>query len=880
MQRMYMRTPYNINNNILLSPFCAYHMLAWFWFAATMPAVADDYFDPGFLGITGDSYHVDLSAFSQPGGVAEGEYTVYVFVNQQDNGQYTLNFVKNELGQVVPEITPSQLQRWGVNISHVPKLKNLPKDLPLTNLNKLIPDATIHLELSRLRLDLSIPQVAMQPIVSRSINSQLWDDGIPALMMNYNLSTGRTTNSYNNGQKNHNDNLFASVRAGANAGPWRLRSTITHTRFNYSGGRNEPSNNQKRTSFTNSYLARDIRSLRSYLQIGETTTGGDVFESFSFRGIKLSSNEEMLPSQMRGYAPAVSGIANSNARITVRQNGNIIYETYVAPGAFYINDIQQAGLSGNYEVTVTEADGTERQFIIPYSSLPLMLRTGAWKYEVAAGRYDGNITINSRRSDFIIGSLIYGLHNNITLFGGALMAKDYQSLNAGSGISIGNLGALSADITYSYAQFTKKNNRDSEHKTGQSYRIRYSKSMMSTGTSVDLTALRYSTENFYNFSEFNSQGYQLEDSLRPWALQRRRTSFQTQLSQQMGKYGSLHLRANRDDYWGNDRNLTGLSFGYSNSIKGISYGVNYNIDRIKGSNNNWPENRQLSLNVSIPFSIFGYDRNIQSVYATYSATRDNNGKMQNNVGLSGNLMDGRFSYSASQSWGNQGQVANSSLSAGWQGSKGSISTGLSYSDNSQAVNMNASGGILIHQKGIVFSRTMGDSAALVSAPDAVGVSVNGGSAVTDNSGYAVVPYLSDYNKNSIGLDPATLPEDVDLKQSNVNVYPTRGAVVKANFITRVGYQVLMTLKLNAKDVPFGAIATLTDSSDPEPSSGIIGDAGQVYLTGLPEKGRLLIKWGETQEQQCWVYFDLKNISTDKDIPVRQVTYQCISEKWK
>ena len=57
---------------------------------------------------------------------------------------------------------------------------------------------------------------------------------------------------------------------------------------------------------------------------------------------------------------------------------------------------------------------------------------------------------------------------------------------------------------------------------------------------------------------------------------------------------------------------------------------------------------------------------------------------------------------------------------------------------------------------------MGDSVALVSAPGAAGVSVNGGTAVTDWRGYAVVPYLTDYTRNSVGVDPSTLPENVDL----------------------------------------------------------------------------------------------------------------------
>lgn len=871
-----MKIAHKTTKNMPKSVFFRYHPLAWVLVVVIFPAVAEDYFDPSFLGVVGENTDVDLSAFSQAGGVAEGEYTVSVFVNQQDTGQHTFNFIKNAQGRVVPEMTPAELDEFGVNITQIPTLKDLPVDKQILDLASLIPQATTKLDLSRLRLDISVPQVAMKPEAYRNIDPALWDNGIPALMANYNLSAGRSTNRYSQGLKTHNSNLFASVRAGANAGPWRLRSTITHSRFEYSGGVNESSKTQIQTRFSNTTLSRDIRALRSNLVMGETKTQSDVFDSVPFKGIQLTSSEQMLPNQLRGYAPAISGVANSNARITVRQNGNVIYETYVAPGAFYINDIQQAGLSGDYDVTVTEADGSERKFVVPYSSLPVMLRPGGWKYEIASGRYDGNLTTRSRRSDFILGTVVYGLHNNITLYGGGLMAKDYQSVSLGSGFSLGDFGAVSTDVTHSSSKFANSTQQGSERKTGQSYRIRYSKSLMSTGTSVDLTALRYSTEHFYNFSEFNSQGYHLEEGMRPWALQRRRSSFQTQLSQQLGEYGSVHFRANRDDYWGSDRTLTGLSFGYSNSIKGVSYGVNYNIDRIKDTRSDWPENRQLSFNVSLPFSLFTQNKNLESIYSTYSMTHDNNGRTQNNTGLSGSLMNSKLSYSVSQSWGNQGQVANSNLNAGYQGDKGSISAGYSYSNVSQNINMNASGGFLVHSEGVTLARSMGDSVALISAPGASGVSVNGGVAVTDWRGYAVSPYLSEYNKNSVGLDPSTLPQDVDLAQSNVNVYPTKGAVVKASFATRIGYQVLMTLKQGAKHVPFGAVATLISDNAAETISGIVGDAGQVYLTGLPEKGELLVKWGETLAQQCQVSFDLRNLSISADMPIRQVSYRCVS----
>nr|ALG88653.1 Outer membrane usher protein FimD precursor [Pectobacterium carotovorum] len=871
MDNLLMRKSISCQKGILSVRYFRYKPLVWCLLLSVQPAWAGDYFDPGFLGESGENAHVDLSAFSESGGVKAGEYTVWVFINQRNAGQYTFKFQKNSLGQMAPVLTPVQLENFGVNVKQIPELKDLTVDAPIDNLGAVISQATARLDLASLQLNISVPQVAMKPEVQGAVDPSQWEDGISALMANYNVSAGRTTNSLQ-GQTTHNNNLFATVRAGANTGPWRLRSTITHTQFESNGRNNQSQPAQTNTRFSNTYLSRDIRGLRSTLLVGESSTGSEIFDGVPFRGVTLSSNEQMLPSQFRGYAPAISGVANSNARITVRQNGNVVYETYVAPGPFYINDIQQAGLSGDYDVKVTEADGTERQFIVPYSSLPVMLRPGGWKYELTAGQYDGNVTNDSRQAGFMLVTAIYGLPKDITLYGGVLAANDYQALNMGTGISLGNIGALSADMTHSSAKID-----GGAAKEGQSYRLRYSKSLISTGTSFDLTALRFSTRDYFSFNDYNSQGHQLQAGVNPLTLQHRRSSFQTQLSQQMGGWGSLNFRASRDDYWGGGRTLTGLSLGYNNSLKGVSYGVNYNIDRMKDMNGNWPENRQISFNVSAPFSIFGYSRDLQSMYSTTAITHDNSGRTQNQTGLSGSTLEGKLSYSASQSWGNQGQNSNSNVNAGYQGSKGNVSGGYSYSADSQTMNMNASGGVLIHSDGMTLSRSMGESVALISAPGAQGVSVNGGSAVTDSRGYAVAPYLSDYTRNSVGLDPSSLPEGVDIAQTNLNVYPTKGAVVKARFATRMGYQVLMTLKHGTSVVPFGAVAALATADSDEDSGSIVSDGGQVYLTGLPESGTLWVKWGETSDRQCRVNFNLVKLTTSQDMPIRQMTYICQSQ---
>ncbi|EAB8479638.1 fimbrial biogenesis outer membrane usher protein, partial [Salmonella enterica subsp. enterica] len=110
-------------------------------------------------------------------------------------------------------------------------------------------------------------------------------------------------------------------------------------------------------------------------------------------------------------------------------------------------------------------------------------------------------------------------------------------------------------------------------------------------------------------------------------------------------------------------------------------------------------------------------------------------------------------------------------------------------------------------------------------------------------------YLTPYQKNDISIDPTTLPDDAAVSQTSVSVVPTRGAVVKAAFRTSVGKRLLLTLTTggDGKPVPFGAVATVEGS---ENSTGITGDGGRVYLTGVQEDSRVTVRWGQGQSQRC------------------------------
>ncbi|MFW0929250.1 MAG: fimbria/pilus outer membrane usher protein [Providencia rettgeri] len=827
----------------------------------------DDYFDPSMLesqlGV--DPTLVDLSQFSASNSVPAGEYHIRVHVNRNNLGDKLIKFAPNAQGTIVPEFTPALLESWGVNVKAIPSLKSLPADTKILNIAGYIKDATVTPDIGSLQLRISIPQIAMLDKSEGYIDPKLLDDGIPALFFNYFVSGNKSSTDIKSIGTQKTDSIFSTIGAGLNAGPWRLRSNMSYSRSSGDFGTNSS------THFSNTYIMRALHSIRSSLTIGEINTGGDVFDPVPFKGIKLTSDEQMLPSSQRGYAPEIKGIAQSNAQVTVRQNGYIVYQTYVSPGAFSLKDIYATGNAGDLDVTVREENGTEKTFTIAFSSLPVMLRPGGYKYETSAGRYDGGYTRGSRESDFFLGSLIYGLPTNSTLYGGLLMAKNYFSVAAGVGVSLGRFGALSADITHSTA------NMDGElgDRAGQSFRIRYSKSLTTTGTSIDLTALRYSTRSYFSFADFNNHDYRLKDDVAPWLNQRQRSSFTTAIRQSLGEYGSIYLSGSIYDYWEINREVRQLAMGYNGTFKKINYSVNYSIDRVK-DDGKWPENRQISVNVSVPFSIFSNNEMVRNMSSTYFYSQDNNNNITQQVGLSGSFLDNKLSYGVSQGYGNKGVGNSGSIYGNYSGSKGTVSAGYNYSKNNSSVNGSVNGGVILHQGGVLLGRSMGSSMAIIEAPEATGAEANNKDSVVNSSGYALYPYVSPYNSNIISMDVNTLPENVMLKETTKTVYPSAGAVLKVKFDTKVGYQAIITLKMaDGSIVPFGAIATLIESNVTEENTGIVGDNNQLFMSGLPTEGKLNIRWGNGQSQRCIAaYSGLDNLESTKAQPVRSITAIC------
>lgn len=133
---------------------------------------------------------------------------------------------------------------------------------------------------------------------------------------------------------------------------------------------------------------------------------------------------------------------------------------------------------------------------------------------------------------------------------------------------------------------------------------------------------------------------------------------------------------------------------------------------------------------------------------------------------------------------------------------------------------------------------MGETIALVKAPGAAGLEIdNMRGAATDWRGYTVKTQLNPYDENRVAIsDNYFSKSNIELDNSVVTMVPTRGAVVKAEFVTHVGYRVLFkVVNAKGKPAPFGAIAAVQNTSSAD--SGIVGDLGSFISPAFLKRGK-------------------------------------------
>lgn len=781
-----------------------------------------------------DGSTIDTSRFEHGNPVDAGSYKLDVYVNHTWRGRQTVD-IKSD-NQTVVCFKKAQLPSLGLDLKKL-ALKHAKAESPdegeCFDIAREVPSSSLDLNQADLRLDLGIPQAYMSEQSSGYVEPDEWDHGITAAFVDYNTNVDRRTSA-----GLVQDRYYAGINTGFNMLGWRLRHngsySQNHTK-NHSGTR--------RYDALSTFVQRDITHLKSQLTIGEYFSSGELFDSFPYTGIELSSDERMLPDSQRGFAPTIRGIAESNAKVTVRQSNNILYEVNVAPGPFSIDNIHSGGYSGDLEVTVTEADGRTRSFTVPYANVAQLLRPGVSRYSLTTGKYrEDHIT---DAPYFIQGTYQRGISNLWTGYTGSILAKDYAAIQGGLALST-TLGAFALDVTHSRADDLSPYRHLRRESSGESYRLSYSKLLETTQTNFAVAAYRFSSEGYLSFADFSTLKTR-HDPSHDYERWPERNRLQLNISQPLGdKRGSLYMSGSTQNYWSRHKNnRSSFNAGYSNSFTWGSFNLSASRSYTQGGQSD----TQYMLSISLPLGGLSH-----TPYLNSSLTTNRDGDTNGQLSVGGSLgSSNQISYNVygTRSRSNNQYSSATGAQVQYRAPQTNMSASVSNGDSYHQYGLGFSGSAIAHSGGISFSGAQGETRAILEAKGASGAGLhNTSSAKVDRNGYGIVSSLTPYRDNQIGIDPKGLADDVELKMTSQSVAPRYGAVVLLKYPTVTGEPLMLRLQdEDGRSLPVGAEVLDNEGN----SLALVGQGSLVFLRSNGS-GELQIRWGRENYQQCHVQY--------------------------
>jgi outer membrane usher protein FimD/PapC len=793
-----------------------------------------------------DRDNIDLERFSRSGYIMPGDYVMSVHINKQELLEQLVAFVvpENDPKGSEPCVTPELVEQFGLK----PDMKNKlawwhqGQCLVVNSLEGM----TAKGDLGAAKLYLSIPQAYLEYVSDNWDPPSRWDNGIPGLLLDYNLNA-QTQRQYQRGSQSYS--VSGNGTVGANLGAWRLRADWQARQDHQTGSGQGTLHNWDWSRY---YAYRAVPRLGAKLTMGENYLISDIFDSFRFAGASLVTDDNMLPPNLRGYAPEVTGIAKTNAKVVISQQGRVLQETQVAAGPFRIQDINDA-VSGQLDIRVEEQDGSVQAFKMDTASVPYLTRPGSVRYKVATG-WPVDWQHRTNGPLFATGEFSWGVSNGWSLYGGGVAGGDYNALALGIGRDLMALGALSFDATQSRANLPSVD----ETLSGGSYRLSYSKRFDDYDSQVTFAGYRFSQQNYMNMGEY------LDARTYGTRSQNSKEMYTITFNQQFRELGlSAYLNYNHQTYWdrpANDRyNLTLSHYFDIGRFRNLSLSMTAYRNKYNGINDDG-----MYLSLSMPWGNSGsvsysgsWDRKDNSHRASYYDRINEHDTYQMSTGIarSGAMASGYYSH--------QGDIAQMNVNASYQEGR-YTSVGASFQGGVTAT----SNGAALHRSG-----SLGGTRMMLDTDGVAGIPIRGYGATTESNrfGKAVVSDVSSYYRNRVSIDLNKLPDNAEATRSVVQATLTEGAIGYRKFEVIAGEKAMAVIRLgDGSTPPFGASVLNKKKQD----VGIVNDGGSVYLSGINAGETMAVHWGGVAQCELVLPNKLSNSSeTDLLLPCRRLSAQ-------
>ncbi|BAP36417.1 thin pili usher protein AcuC [Acinetobacter guillouiae] len=801
----------------------------------------------------GASQDIDLSNFKRSNGVIPGVYTLQTTIN----GEKTLGLIDFKFDHLdasrtaVLCIDKQLLSRLDLKREI---LENLPKQDCLT-IKDLSADAYYDVNMSDLTLNISLPLVIVNQRPHGYIAPEQFDKGVTSAFVSYDFN--RYT-SKTHQQKELSSN-YLSLTGGLNLGGLSFRHAGS---FDSSG-----TGLGSYHSYMNA-ISTDVLPLHARLTAGDFSTQSYVTESAQIRGMQLASDISMLPMSQRSYAPLIKGVANTNALVSIYQNGRKIYERTVPVGEFEFNDLTAIGNNGDLTVEVTENGGEKRQFIVPMQGNMSLVRVGQFNYSMAVGQYKlNNIVTDDYVAQF---GAEFGLTNYSSVSAAINASKVYQNyvLSLGKNTS---LGGFRFDLEQAKTTVIQKDYM------GQRFKLAYQYSHAPSNLSISATA-QYQDQKYQTLNNtmlllnYKDLGQVELDNL--FSSYRLKQQFNLSLYKTFAnsKLGSISLSVLKSNYWDSMDDYMQYDLGYANRWNKLNYSIGYSQSNrsLSGYNSN-NKDQKVYLTLSMPLE---WRKKHINTYSNIQHSKTEGQPTNATLGFTGTLGEQKqmnYSVTANQSW-NQNSAENSSISTNLSYNLPQVKFGVmvSSSDQQSQYSVSARGALVAHRYGITATNQISDTYTIIHAEGARGANImNAWGSKIDYFGNAVYANLSPYDKNLISLNIQDLDFDINVKSNQAEVIPRRNSATLVKFDVEKTSNILLNV-LNfdmTKQIPIGVQALSTDGQ----IVGMFGQSNQLFI----EKAALLnqdilVQWGATERQACRINAPQRVLSKQKNTKKMQL----------
>ncbi|HVU88981.1 MAG TPA: fimbria/pilus outer membrane usher protein [Pirellulales bacterium] len=547
------------------------------------------------------------------------------------------------------------------------------------------------------------------------------------------------------------------------------------------------------------YIVDDPLQVRRWT-VGDAISGSLPWaRSVRFAGFQLASDFTLRPDLVTTPLPQFFGQTAVPASVDVLIGATKVFETEVDPGPFELRNLPIVSSGSDATVVMTDVLGRQTTQTISIYDTGDLLAPGLSAYSLDTGFLRRGYGVDSFGYDRPMASATFrhGVTPALTVETQSEVSADVQMAGAGLVFAWQPIAVIDADAAGS----------------------------LSKGRSGGLISAGFHSrwDRFMLFGSWSSASAGYADFTKVAGAPQDRDRLQLGISASLDRFGAVSFsEIDRSVDRGSASRLSTVS--YALDCGGRSLTLSGFYDR---NANRWYASTTFSVLLGPRTSVSASSSSGSADTASMSYARDAD-------------PDGGFGYRLS---GHAGYGAGFDAQTDWFGEHASGDLDLSSSGSATGMRAGLNGTVVVVDKHILVARQSDGAVALVKTglPNIQVYLEHRPVAVSDESGDALVPGLTPFIANHIGVNPDDYPISTVVETDERVAKPSRGGAVVVDLAPRKRHPLLVSVRLeDGLFPPVGSLATLGDGG----MKLVVGHKGQIYIDDLTARSTVTLSLPE------------------------------------